>query len=72
MEDEARKRLIKFAIKYGIPVEELKAKLDRLEAKGELGAGLVKKLMGSELKKKEDTRSLYRMAAQELDASPTD
>ena len=72
MEDEARKRLIKFAIKYGIPVEELKAKLDRLEAKGELGAGLVKKLMGSELKKQEDTRSLYRMAAQELDASPTD
>lgn len=71
--DERRKQLLEeVAKKYGIPVEEVLFNLDRLDARGELGAGYVKKLMGSELRKQEDARSLFRMAAQEIDADVTD
>ena len=72
MDQERSELLQKYAEEKGISIEELEKELDKLDKRGELGFGYLKKIIPSEIQNQKDARSLFRMVAQEGNFSDSD
>ncbi len=72
MNQDMEQVLQKYAKERGISIEQLEKEFEKLEAKGEIGFGYLRKIIPSEIQNQKDARTLFRMIAQQGEFSDSD